>query len=143
MDTATLLLLFGGGLVAGGVTAVAGGSSFMIFPILIAAGLPPLVANITTWIALIPGNFMALAAYRTELRDMRDDVRLHLVVSFAGGITGSLLLLWTGEARFERAKRASASRRRRCIALPPSARLSASAWRRRRRAPRGHCRSAR
>ena len=103
MDTATLLLLFGGGLVAGGVTAVAGGSSFMIFPILIAAGLPPLVANITTWIALIPGNFMALAAYRTELRDMRDDVRLHLVVSFAGGITGSLLLLWTGEARFERA----------------------------------------
>ena len=98
-----MLMLLAGGLVAGSVTAVAGGSSFMIFPMLIAAGLPPLVANITTWIALIPGNFMALAAYRGELRDMRDDIRLHLIVSFAGGLTGSLLLLGTGEARFERA----------------------------------------
>jgi uncharacterized membrane protein YfcA len=103
MDTTTFLVLLGGGFVAGGVTAVAGGSSFMIFPMLIAAGLPPLVANITTWIALMPGNFMALAAYRRELRDMRHEVRVHLVVSFAGGLTGSLLLLWTGEARFERA----------------------------------------
>jgi uncharacterized membrane protein YfcA len=103
MDIATFLVLLAGGFVAGGVTAVAGGSSFMIFPMLIAAGLPPLVANITTWIALMPGNFMALAAYRKELHDMRDEVRLHLIVSFAGGITGSLLLLGTGEARFERA----------------------------------------
>jgi uncharacterized membrane protein YfcA len=103
MDITTLLVLFAGGLVAGGVTAVAGGSSFLTFPMLIAVGLPPLVANITNWIALMPGNFMALAAYRSELRDMRHEVRAHLVVSFFGGAVGCVLLLWTGEARFARA----------------------------------------
>ena len=103
MDLTTLLVLFAGGAVAGGVTAVAGGASFLTFPILIAAGLPPLAANITNWIALTPGNFMALAAYRTELADMRKEVRPHLWVSFAGGAVGGLLLLWTGEARFEKA----------------------------------------
>ena len=66
MDASTLLVLFGGGVLAGAVTAVAGGSSFLTFPLLIAAGLPPLTANITNWIALMPGNFMALAAYRAE-----------------------------------------------------------------------------
>lgn len=103
MDTTTFLLLLGGGVVAGGVTAVAGGSSFLTFPLLIAAGLPPLTANITNWIALMPGNFMALPAYRAELHAMRHTVRSHLWVSFAGGLVGGLLLLWTGEARFQRA----------------------------------------
>ena len=103
MDIPTLLVLFAGGFVAGGVTAVAGGASFLTFPMLIAVGLPPLVANITNWIALMPGNFMALAAYRSELKEMRHEVRAHLVVSFLGGALGCVLLLWTGEARFARA----------------------------------------
>jgi len=103
MEIATLAMLFAGGVVAGGVTAIAGGSSFLTFPMLLAAGLPPLAANITNWVALTPGNFMALPAYRSELADMRRDVRAHLVVSFAGGAVGGLLLLWTGEARFEKA----------------------------------------
>ena len=99
----TLLMLFAGGFVAGGVTAIAGGASFLTFPILIAAGLPPMAANITNWVALTPGNFRALAAYRTELAEMRKGLRAHLAVSFAGGAVGGLLLLWTGEARFEKA----------------------------------------
>ena len=103
LDLPTFLLLLIGGVVAGGVTAVAGGSSFLTFPLLIAAGLPPLTANITNWIALMPGNFTALPAYRTELLDMRQTVRPHLWVSFAGGLAGGLLLLWTGEARFQKA----------------------------------------
>ena len=103
MDLATAVALFAGGVIAGGVTAVAGGASFLTFPMLIAAGLPPLTANITNWIALMPGNFMALVAYRSELADMRTHVRAHLIVSFAGGLAGALLLLWTGEARFEKA----------------------------------------
>ena len=103
MDASIFLLLLLGGVVAGGVTAVAGGSSFLTFPLLIAVGLPPLTANITNWIALMPGNFMALPAYRAELHAMRHSVRSHLWVSFAGGLVGGLLLLWTGEARFQQA----------------------------------------
>lgn len=103
MDWLTALGLLTGGIVAGGVTAVAGGASFLTFPLLMATGLPPLTASITNWVALIPGNFMALAAYRAELHAMRHDVRPHLVIAFLGGLAGSLLLLWTGEARFENA----------------------------------------
>ena len=103
MDIGTLAMLFVGGAVAGGVTAIAGGASFLTFPMLLAAGLPPLAANITNWVALTPGNFMALPAYRSELADLRQDVRAHLLVSFAGGAVGGLLLLWTGEARFQKA----------------------------------------
>lgn len=103
MEVLTLVLLFAGGVVAGAITAVAGGGSFLTFPMLLAAGLPPLVANITNWVALMPGNFMALAGYRHELAEMRHDVRPQLLVAFAGGLTGGLLLLWTGEARFEKA----------------------------------------
>ncbi len=103
MEVATLVLLFAGGMLSGAVTAIAGGGSFLTFPMLLAAGLPPLTANITNWVALMPGNFMALAAYRTELAEMRHDVRAHLLVAFCGGLVGGLLLLWTGEVRFEKA----------------------------------------
>ncbi len=103
MEVATLVLLFAGGMLSGAVTAIAGGGSFLTFPMLLAAGLPPLAANITNWVALMPGNFMALAAYRTELAEMRHDVRAHLLVAFCGGLVGGLLLLWTGEVRFEKA----------------------------------------
>jgi len=103
MEVATLVLLFAGGLLSGAITAIAGGGSFLTFPMLLAAGLPPMAANITNWVALMPGNFMALAAYRHELSEMRHEVRPHLLVAFFGGLAGGLLLLWTGEMRFEKA----------------------------------------
>ncbi|MEO8544453.1 MAG: sulfite exporter TauE/SafE family protein [Burkholderiaceae bacterium] len=103
MEAATLVLLFAGGVLSGAITAIAGGGSFLTFPMLLAAGLPPMAANITNWVALMPGNFMALAAYRHELAEMRHNVRPHLLVAFVGGLTGALLLLWTGEVRFEKA----------------------------------------
>lgn len=103
MEVATLILLFTGGLVSGAITAIAGGGSFLTFPMLLAAGLPPMTANITNWVALMPGNFMALPAYRHELAEMRHDVRPHLLVAFFGGLTGGLLLFWFGEVRFEKA----------------------------------------
>ncbi len=103
MEIATLILLFVGGFLSGAVTAVAGGGSFLTFPMLLAVGLPPMSANITNWVALIPGNMMALAAYRKELVEMRHKVRVNLLVAAVGGLTGSLLLIWTGEVRFEKA----------------------------------------
>jgi uncharacterized membrane protein YfcA len=102
-ELASALLLLAGGFVAGSVTAIAGGASFLTFPMLLAVGLPPLTASITNWIALMPGNFMALAAYRSELQSLRGTLRGPILVSLAGGLLGSLLLLWTGEARFAKA----------------------------------------
>lgn len=102
MEIATLVLLLAGGLLAGAITAIAGGGSFLSFPMLLAAGLPPMAANITNWVALMPGNIMALPAYRAELAQMRGDVRAHLLVAFFGGLSGGVLLLWVGEVRFEK-----------------------------------------
>ncbi len=103
MELLTLVLLAAGGFLSGAVTAVAGGGSFLTFPMLLAAGLPPMAANITNWVALIPGNAMALAAYRSELVELRHEVRANLLVAFFGGLIGSVLLLWTGEVRFQKA----------------------------------------
>ncbi len=102
MDGWLIAALFAGGFVAGGLSAVAGGSSFLTFPLLLACGLNPLVANITNFMALTPSNFVALAAYRDELREIKDDMGTHLAIALAGGTIGSLLLIWGGEARFER-----------------------------------------
>jgi hypothetical protein len=102
IDTLTAAGLFVGGLLAGAINAVAGGSSFITFPLLLAAGLPPLVANTTSFVALSPANAVALVAYRTEIARVRHLLPGPLAISAVGGILGSILLIWSGEARFER-----------------------------------------
>lgn len=102
IDALTAAGLFLGGLLAGALNAVAGGSSFVTFPLLLAAGLPPLIANTTNFVALTPANAVALIAYRAELGRVRHRLPGPLVISAVGGILGSALLIWSGEARFER-----------------------------------------
>jgi uncharacterized membrane protein YfcA len=102
IDGLTAAGLFLGGLLAGALNAVAGGSSFVTFPLLLAAGLPPLIANTTNFVALTPANAVALIAYRAELGRVRHRLPGPLAISAVGGILGSILLIWSGEARFER-----------------------------------------
>ena len=59
MDGASVAMMFGAGIAGGIVTAIAGGSSLITFPALLAAGLPPIVANASNAVGLLPGNFMA------------------------------------------------------------------------------------
>ena len=109
MDLLTLALLFGG-VLAGAISAVAGGASFLTFPLLLTTGMSPMAANITNWVALSPGNFVALLAYRGELRQLRlaqsdtgPSLRAQMIVSGLGGLTGAGLLLATPELRFAQA----------------------------------------
>lgn len=109
MDLLTLALLLGG-VFAGAISAIAGGASFLTFPLLLATGMSPMAANITNWVALCPGNFVALLAYRAELRQLRASqrgsgpgLRAQMIVSGLGGLTGALLLLATPEVRFAKA----------------------------------------
>ena len=101
IDGLTAAGLFLGGMLAGALNAVAGGSSFVTFPLLLAAGVPPLLANTTNFFALTPANIVALVAYRTELGRIRHRLPGPLAISAVGGILGSILLIWSGEARFE------------------------------------------
>jgi uncharacterized membrane protein YfcA len=93
-------MLFGAGLAGGVVTAVVGGSSLITFPALLAAGLPPIVANASNTVALTPGNFAAGFA-DLERWPRWDRSLLGLaVVAVAGSLAGAALLLLTPEKAF-------------------------------------------
>jgi hypothetical protein len=55
--------LIGPGLAGGVVTAIVGGASLITFPALLAVGLPPIIANASTTIALAPANLAAAVAH--------------------------------------------------------------------------------
>lgn len=96
-----IVLLFGAGILAGAINAVAGGATFITFPMMIAVGLPPFVANATNFVALIPGNAMALLPLRKEINPaFRQFPRYLLPLAIIGGVSGSLALLQTGPAQF-------------------------------------------
>ena len=62
-----LPLLAAAGLLAGAMNAIAGGGSFVTFPAMVFAGLPPVIANASSTVALFPGTLASTWAYRREL----------------------------------------------------------------------------
>ena len=97
------LLLALAGLLAGTMNAVAGGGSFVTFPALVFAGLPPVAANATSTVALFPGTMASTWAYRRELTGVAGlSLRMLLPISLAGGFCGAILLLVTPGAAFDR-----------------------------------------
>ena len=101
MSPADLLLVGGAGVVAGAVNAVAGGGTLVSFPALLAVGLTPITANITSSVGLLSGYAGGSVAYRRELEGQRGRVRGLAPFAVAGGIAGALLLLVTPESAFE------------------------------------------
>ncbi|MEX1324548.1 MAG: sulfite exporter TauE/SafE family protein [Synechococcaceae cyanobacterium] len=85
---------------AGMVNAIAGGGSLISFPVLTAVGLPPVMANVTNTVALLPGYGGAAAAQRRDLRGQRRRAVLLLPAAALGGLLGGVLLLVSGEALF-------------------------------------------
>ncbi len=97
-----LPLLAAAGLLAGAMNAIAGGGSFVSFPALVFAGLPPVIANASSTVALFPGTMASTWAYRREFAGI-GGIRLHwmLPASLAGGFCGALLLLVTPPHLFD------------------------------------------
>lgn len=91
-----MLLLLLAGLWAGAQNALAGGGSFVTLPALIAAGLDPKLANITSTIALFPGQITTGVAGRSLVAGAeRLSFRALAVIAFFGGIGGAFLLIVT------------------------------------------------
>lgn len=99
-----LALVAGAGLLAGTMNAIAGGGSFVTLPALVAAGLPALIANATSTVALVPSALASAFAYRRDFKGF-DGVALSAMalVSVAGGALGALLLLATPQRLFDAA----------------------------------------
>src|SRR2546426_511651 len=100
MDGASVAMLFGAGLAGGVVTAIAGGSSLITFPALLAAGLPPIVANASNAVGLLPGNFVAGLADPERMPRWDRSLLGLALVCVAGSVAGAVLLLVTPEKAF-------------------------------------------
>ncbi len=94
------LLLFGAGIAAGFLNAVAGGATFFTFPALLLSGLSPLVANATNFVALVPSNFAALPPFRAELKTLGRELIAPLATGATGGLIGALALVNLGDDLF-------------------------------------------
>ncbi len=88
------------GFAAGAVNALAGGGTLISFPALLAMGIAPVTANITSTVALCPGYLGAAFAQRGDLRGQHARLWPLLAVAAAGGLCGALLLLQTGTRAF-------------------------------------------
>jgi uncharacterized protein len=86
----------GGGL----VNAVAGGGTLITFPVLTAIGVPPVQANATNTVSLLPGYLGGVLAQRKDFAGMSRTVRPQLLAAAIGGLIGSILLIGTSEAVF-------------------------------------------
>lgn len=97
-----MLTLFGAGLLAATMNALAGGGTFVTLPAMIAAGLPSVVANASSTVALWPGSAASAWTYHAGPRPLCGvPFRPMLGVTLAGGLGGSLLLLWTSSSVFD------------------------------------------
>src|SRR5580704_17149938 len=96
-------LLLAAGLWAGVQNALAGGGSFVTLPVLILSGLDARAANITSTIALFPGQVTTGLAGRKLVSGAESlSFRALFVLSLAGGVVGALLLLATPASFFAR-----------------------------------------
>jgi uncharacterized membrane protein YfcA len=102
LDLHTYLFLFVAGVLGGALNAVAGGGSFVAFPALMFAGVPPIAANATNTVALWVGVTASSGAYRKHLDISRRVMVPLAVTSVIGGIAGAFLLLRTPAHTFLR-----------------------------------------
>lgn len=93
-------LLFLAGILAGISNAIAGGGSFFTFPLFLAVGLPPIVANASNSIAVWPGHALAVVGYRKELRQHSSGIGISVVIAFLGAALGAVTLTLTGNETF-------------------------------------------
>ena len=89
-------LLAAAAFAAGVLNAIAGGGSFLTFPALVFTGVPPIVANATSALAVSPGYLGSTLGFRPELRALPlRRLRREMAISALGGVAGALLLLVT------------------------------------------------
>jgi len=97
------LILFAAAIVGGIINSVAGGGSFISFPTLLMTGVPPIQANATNTLALIPGAIASAAAYRREYAKEPWQTIVPLVgTGVVGSLLGALVLLHTPQQTFLR-----------------------------------------
>ena len=87
------LAVFAAGVGAGAINAVVGSGTLLTFPTLLALGYPPVTANVSNNVELVPGAVSGAIGWRHELVGQRRRLVRVGSASLAGGVLGAVLLL--------------------------------------------------
>jgi uncharacterized membrane protein YfcA len=85
--------IFFAGMAAGTINTVVGSGTLITFPTLLAIGIPPVTANVSNTLGLVPGSLSGAIGYRRELSGQRARLVRLGSASVLGGVTGAVLLL--------------------------------------------------
>lgn len=96
----TFVLLFAAGVLGGMINSLAGGGSFIIFPALLFAGVPPVLANASNTYACTPGYVSGVAGYWRHIAPHRAKLLGYTVIGLVGGYLGAELLMRISDAQF-------------------------------------------
>ena len=102
MSITDFLIILLAGMGAGTVNTVVGSGSLITFPTLIALGYPPLLANVSNNVGLVPGSVSGVHGYRRELVGQRTRLRRLMPASIIGALTGAALLLVLPSSLFDK-----------------------------------------
>ena len=94
---AVLVTGFGAGI----LTSTVGVASLLSFPVLVAVGLPPVVANASNTIGMTPAGLSGSFGYRRELREHPRVTAVVLLTCALGSVAGALTLLALPPGVFE------------------------------------------
>ena len=81
--------IFGAGIVAGTINTVVGSGTLFTFPVLLAFGYPPVTANVSNTVGLVPGSVAGAVGYREELKGQTRRAIPLATASIIGGIVGA------------------------------------------------------
>jgi uncharacterized protein len=101
VDVAHAVMIAAAAFAGGAVNAVAGGGSLITFPVLIASGLPAVIASMTNTVAMCPGYLGATIAQRRDLAGQGKRALQLLPLSVVGSLVGAYILLHTSEKSFQ------------------------------------------
>lgn len=93
MDLGVVLAVLGAGFGAGFFATAIGAGSLVSFPILLAIGISPIVANVSNTVGMVPGGVSGSWGFRRELEGRRHLILRVVATSLVGGLGGALLLL--------------------------------------------------
>jgi uncharacterized membrane protein YfcA len=88
------------GLAAGTINTVVGSGTLVTFPVLLAVGYPPVLANVSNTVGLVPGSASGAIGYRTELAGQRGRLLRLGTASTIGAVLGAVALLTAPEDAF-------------------------------------------
>jgi uncharacterized membrane protein YfcA len=95
------LAILAAGTAAGAINVVVGSGTLITFPVLLAFGYAPVVANVSNTIGLVPGSVAGAVGYRRELKGQGRRVRTLACATAVGAATGATLLLTLPPSAFK------------------------------------------